>query len=62
MMLKMVTLSQRHLDVWNLDFSRAPEKGLQLTDVGLIYLILHSEGAAQCLKSNSVRETCRRGS
>lgn len=31
------------------------KKGLQVTDVGLIYLILRSEDAAQCLKSNSVR-------
>lgn len=50
------------LNMWILDSRKASEKGLLLTDVGLVYLSLHSKDVAQCLKSNSVKETRRRGS
>lgn len=48
----------RYVDSWLL----ASETGLLLADVGLVYLSLHSEDVAQCLKCNSARETCHRGS
>lgn len=51
------------LDMWIPDSRKASEKGFfLLADVGLVYLSLRSKDVAQCLKSNSVKETRRRGS